>query len=76
MKHRCLAEGCKRAVDARYLMCGVHWRMVPLAIQRRVHDAYVPGQSAGTVSTAWEQAADAAVAAVRAAEAKGGPSGG
>jgi len=48
------------------LMCFRHWRMVPKSIQRRVWDAYVPGQCNldPHPSEEWHEAADAAIAAV------------
>jgi len=44
VSHACHAIGCKVEVPPRMLMCLRHWRMVPPSIQRRVWDAYVPGQ--------------------------------
>jgi hypothetical protein len=67
VKHRCLAEGCTRQLDARYLMCGVHWAMVPRDVQQEVYAAYTAGQTIATASPAWHTAADKAVAAVRTA---------
>lgn len=66
-KHKCLASGCKRQVDVRYLMCGVRWALVPVDVQREVYAAYRPGQDITTASDAWHRAADKAIAAVTAA---------
>jgi hypothetical protein len=44
MAHTCHAVGCNVSVPPRLLMCIKHWRMVPLAIQRKVWRAYRPGQ--------------------------------
>lgn len=66
-KHKCLASGCKRQVDARYLMCGVHWALVPGDVQREVYAAYRAGQDITTASDVWHKAADKAIAAVTAA---------
>lgn len=42
--HTCHAKGCSVVVPEKMLMCRRHWRMVPVALQRAVWDAYVPGQ--------------------------------
>lgn len=44
MSHVCHAEGCRRIVDPKLLMCARHWRMVPKDLQREVWRTYVPGQ--------------------------------
>jgi hypothetical protein len=47
------------------LMCRMHWRLVPLRIQRAVWAAYRPGQCDDKrPSAAWTRAADAAIAHV------------
>lgn len=71
MKHRCVANGCKKMLPGRYLMCATHWARVPLDLQRAVYAAYVPGQTIATASGAWKQAVEQAIAAVDAAG-KGG----
>lgn len=38
--HRCAASSCVRQVPVYLLMCINHWRMVPAALQREVHDAW------------------------------------
>jgi hypothetical protein len=42
--HRCHARKCRTCVPPRMLMCTMHWKMVPYALQQAVWDAYVPGQ--------------------------------
>jgi len=42
--HRCHAMGCKRAIAAKFLMCGRHWAMVPPNLQTEVYRNYRPGQ--------------------------------
>ncbi len=42
--HYCHALLCERIVHPRMLMCPQHWNLVPRDLQRRVWDAYVPGQ--------------------------------
>lgn len=43
-KHTCHARGCELGVPPRYLMCGMHWRRVPHALQLRVWATYRAGQ--------------------------------
>lgn len=63
--HRCHALNCERPVEARFLMCPPHWRMVPLELQRRVWATYVPGQEVRKDPTAaYLEAAAAAIQAV------------
>jgi hypothetical protein len=65
--HLCHADGCRRIVAPRLLMCNEHWRMVPRGIQRRIWATYVPGQEISKQPTAdYLAAALAAVAAVAA----------
>lgn len=64
MKHRCLATGCKKTLEVRFLMCAAHWRLVPSDVQREVYAAYTPGQTVATASEAWNQAVARAVRAV------------
>jgi hypothetical protein len=65
MSRRCLATGCARKVDDRYLMCGIHWVGVPASIQKEVYASYVVGQTAATASDAWKIAAEKAVASLK-----------
>jgi hypothetical protein len=52
------------------LMCGRHWRLVPRALQQDVWRSYRPGQENDKQpSRTYLAAADAAIAAVRRAEA-------
>ena len=44
MAHTCHAVGCEVRVAPKYLMCPRHWRMVPVATQKRVWATYRPGQ--------------------------------
>lgn len=63
--HRCHATGCERNVKPEYLMCGPHWRKVPIAIQIRVLRAYRVGQCDDlSPSQAYCEAAKAAVIAI------------
>ena len=62
LPHTCHARGCSVAVKPEMLMCGRHWRMVPKKIQSAVWGAYRPGQCDDRKpSTAWHEAADAAI---------------
>jgi hypothetical protein len=40
----CHAIGCDKPVAPKFLMCGAHWRRVPVDIQRRIWKHYRPGQ--------------------------------
>lgn len=64
--HLCHARGCNIGCRPEMLMCYGHWRRLPVALQRAVWSAYVPGQCElkPPPSTAWHAAADAAIAAV------------
>lgn len=42
--HRCHAKGCETCVPPRLLMCPMHWRMVPSALQAEVWRFYRRGQ--------------------------------
>lgn len=65
MTHTCHADGCTRSVPARRLMCTIHWRVVPVDLQKAVWAAYVPGQEISkTPSLAYLEAAKAAIRAV------------
>lgn len=43
-KHTCHWPGCDKRVAPALWGCLKHWRMLPLAIQRRIWRAYRPGQ--------------------------------
>ena len=43
-KHRCAATSCARKIDIEYLMCAIHWRMVPQHIQSEIWSQYHRGQ--------------------------------
>lgn len=63
--HHCHATGCERNVRPEYLMCGPHWRRVPVAIQIRVLRTYRMGQCDDfNPSLEYCEAAKAAVIAV------------
>ena len=66
--HTCRADGCSTEIPRRMLLCMPCWRRVPRDIQRRVAATYQIGQWRGLVSpsAAWCEAADEAIAAVRA----------
>lgn len=38
--HRCPLPGCHVDVPQHFLMCGMHWRMVPARLRSAVWDAY------------------------------------
>lgn len=70
-KHTCHARGCEKPVPPKYLMCGVHWRMVPNALKARVWSRYRAGQEVTKDPTpAYLEAAQAAVDAVARIEAE------
>lgn len=65
MHHHCHARGCDKSVRPTLLMCGRHWRLVPPALKVAVLRAYRPGQCDDKrPSTAWKEAAFAAIDAV------------
>ena len=67
--HTCHARGCATPVPPERLMCLLHWRRVPRALQRAVWAAYRPGQCDDmSPSRAWHRAADAAIGFVARAE--------
>ncbi|MFN3656804.1 MAG: hypothetical protein ACK4UO_06090 [Pseudolabrys sp.] len=69
MMHACHAHGCLVEVPPRLLMCGRHWKMLPLRLQHAVWAAYRPGQErTKTPSRAYLDAAKAAIAWVAAHE--------
>ena len=65
-KHHCHATGCEVECRPTYLMCFIHWSVVPSVIQREVNRYYQTGQCDGEVtpSESWHKAADAAIGAV------------
>jgi hypothetical protein len=65
-RHPCPARRCPREVPDHLLMCGIHWRLVPPAIQRAVNAAYSPGgmRGAGLGSPALHAAQVSAISAV------------
>lgn len=73
--HHCHVPGCSADVPPRMLMCGRHWRRVPVPLQRAVWAAYRSGQEVDKrPSAAWLEAADKAIAAVRNGDPPGGRS--
>lgn len=63
--HTCHIPNCTAAVPPERLMCVKHWRMVPRDLQRDVWRHYRKGQCDDkNPSTAWLNAAHAAIAAV------------
>jgi hypothetical protein len=60
--HVCPVEHCILDVPNRFLMCGDHWHMVPIGLQRAVYAAYRRGEGVGTL--ALMDAQNAAVQAV------------
>jgi len=68
--HLCHAQGCKKAIPERFLMCRKHWRKVPRDLQRNVWRHYVPGQETRKdPSVGWLCAARLAIRAVALKEA-------
>lgn len=64
-EHKCHVPGCERHVDPARLMCGMHWRLVPRALQREVWRTYRPGQEKDkNPSREYLAAATAAIEAV------------
>jgi len=69
LRHTCHARGCPTVVKPELLMCLVHWRKVPRAIQRAVWATYRQGQCDDmSPSEGWHEAADAAIGYVAALE--------
>lgn len=70
-EHHCHARNCGVSVRPEMLMCRKHWFMVPKTIRDEVWRTYRPGQCDDKRPSAeWHKAADAAIAAVAAKEAK------
>lgn len=63
--HKCRAEGCRLQVATQFLMCGWHWRKVPLPIARAVSQCWRTGKL-----REWRKWATRAVYAVGIAEGK------
>jgi hypothetical protein len=55
--HRCPPKGCTRQVRDDLLMCGEHWRMVPVHLQRAVWAAWRRGAGRGDGELVLAQAA-------------------
>lgn len=69
--HHCHAAGCTRTCKPEFLMCGIHWRKVPLKWNRLVYANYRDGQCDDKrPSRTWTVAAWAAIAAVAQQEGK------
>lgn len=65
MPHLCHAQGCRKSVHPRMLMCPKHWYMVPKPLRDAVWAAYVPGQERRKDPTnEYLEAAQTAIAAV------------
>jgi hypothetical protein len=65
MSHHCHARGCPVPVAPKFLMCGRHWRRVPLHLQAAVWRHYRPGQEVDKQPTpAYLLAAEQAIMAV------------
>lgn len=63
--HRCHVSWCKTRCKPEYLMCGVHWAMVPKLLQFEVYRHYRVGQCEDMRPTrAYLEAARAAIASV------------
>lgn len=69
--HHCHARDCKTPCKPEMLMCLRHWTMVPYSLRRLVWKNYRRGQCDDKrPSRAWFKAADDAIEAVAAFEAK------
>lgn len=55
--HPCPVRVCPREVPDHWLMCGIHWRMVPHSIQRSVNAAYDQGRGRGSLALLQSQRA-------------------
>lgn len=53
---------CEKRVPDHLLACRYHWHQLPKDLQAAIYDAYEVGQSAATLSPAYEEAYAAAVA--------------
>jgi hypothetical protein len=74
MAHTCHAVGCENAVRPELLMCRTHWFSVPQKLRSRVWATYQDGQcDTLDPSSAYCQAAKAAVVAVAQKEGKYDP---
>ena len=51
--HRCHALGCRSICSKRFLMCGRHWKMVPLALQLEVYAGYAERSSRTNIDRTW-----------------------
>ncbi len=66
--HTCHAEGCRRRVPPRLLMCKKHWLMVPPKLRQDVWGTYVSGQEDRMDPS--REYLDAAMAAINAVKEK------
>lgn len=72
--HKCPVPSCRRLMPARLLMCGPHWRLVPMPIRTRIWRAYRPSQLDGAPpSRHWRAAVREAVECVTAVIARADP---
>ena len=66
--HWCPATGCTARIDARWLMCGEHWRLMSwehrIAVRRAWHNWNGAGRRLGELSQAYRAARQAAIDAV------------
>lgn len=56
MSHVCPAPTCSERIPDHQLACRGHWYQLPKAIREAVWDAYLPGQSAATMSPSYRRA--------------------
>ncbi len=61
MNHKCEAKGCTKDTKPDQLMCFYHWRLVPIALQRAVWNAW---EKYGAFTDAHNKAKEAAINAV------------
>jgi len=63
--HRCPINGCEATIHKRFLMCFVHWRMVPRPLQMRVYATYQRGQENQGIGAASDAYVEAMAEAIR-----------
>ena len=51
----CRVDGCGARHDRNYLVCGVHWRMLPPELQGRINAAYRRVKATGLVNREYAQ---------------------
>jgi hypothetical protein len=62
--HHCHANDCPTRTSPAVLMCAKHWRMVPVAMQRKVWSTYKKRGSPGGEPLSWAEYYEASADAV------------